>query len=109
MQEAVQDVHRFPHPTGNKAAEQGDIGIGHVVVADASPPTVPQMVLAQEVLFIDVPLGAIRSRPLARAPEFREEEAIIPVDHAHIGVEEFLLGDMALIDVSDLEAIEVLE
>ena len=43
------------------------------------------------------------------APEFGEHEAIIAIDHAHIGVEEFLLGDMALIDVGDLEAIEILE
>jgi hypothetical protein len=109
LQEAIQDVHGFPHPTGHKAAEQGNIGIGYMVVADALPPAVPQVVLTQEVLFIDVPLGAIRGSPLARAPEFGQEEAIIPVDHAHIGLEEFLLGDMALIDVSDLEAIEVLE
>jgi hypothetical protein len=80
-----------------------------VVVADAPPPTVPQLVLTAEVLFLDVPLGAVRGRSLARAPEFGQQEAIIPVDHAHIGFEECLLGDMALIDVSDLEAIEVLE
>jgi hypothetical protein len=68
LQEPVQEVHGVPHPPGHQAAEPGTIGLGHVGVAEASPPAVPQVVLTQEVLFIDVPLGAVRGGPRARAP-----------------------------------------
>ncbi len=27
LQQAVEDIDRFPHPAGNEAAEQGDVGV----------------------------------------------------------------------------------
>jgi hypothetical protein len=67
------------------------------------------MVLTQEVLFIDVPLRAVRCRALARAPEFGEQKTVIAIDHADIGIKELLLRDMTLIDVGNLESIQVLQ
>src|SRR5712692_6571360 len=78
FQEAVQDVDRFPDPTGNEAAEQGDVGVGDMIIADATPASVADVVFAQQILFIDIPLGAVRSGSLARAPQFGQSEAIIP-------------------------------
>ena len=60
LQQAVQDIHGFPHPAGNEAAEQGDVGVRDVVVADSTPPAIPNMVLTEQVLFVDVPFGAVR-------------------------------------------------
>jgi hypothetical protein len=46
---------------------------------------------------------------LARAPELGQQEAIIAIDHVDIDVEQFLLGDMVLIDIHDLEPVHILQ
>src|SRR5712692_4796416 len=78
------------------------------LIADATPASVADVVFAQQILFIDIPLGAVRSGSLARAPQFGQSEAIITIDHLHIGIEKFLLRNVTLIDIGHLEAIEVL-
>lgn len=58
-QQAVQDVDALVHATRNEVAEQRHVFVGHVVVADAAIATVADVVLRQEVVFVDAPLGAI--------------------------------------------------
>jgi hypothetical protein len=67
------------------------------------------MVLTEQVLLVDVPFGAVRRGPLAGAPALGQYEAVIPIDHVDIRLEEFLLSDMVLIDICDLEPIHVLQ
>jgi hypothetical protein len=43
LEQSVQDVDRFPDPTGDEVAEQGYVGIGDVVVGDATVPAVADM------------------------------------------------------------------
>jgi hypothetical protein len=65
LQQAVEDIDRFPDATGNEATEQGDVGVRDVVVADPTSPAIANVVFAEEVLFVDVPLRAVRGGPLA--------------------------------------------
>jgi len=48
-----------------------------MIVADATPAPVADVVFAEQILFVDIPLGAVRGGPLARAPQFGQLEAII--------------------------------
>src|SRR5712692_5682426 len=97
----------FPDTTCNETAKQRDVGVSDMVVPDPTPAPIPNVVFTEEVLFIDVPLGAVRRRPLSGAPQFRQPEPIIAINHVDIGIKEFLLSDMALIDVGDLKAIQI--
>jgi len=56
-------MNRFPNATSNETAEQGDVGIGDVVIADAAPPAVADVIFTEEVVFVDIPL-----RPVGRGP-----------------------------------------
>src|SRR5215831_4597128 len=87
FQQAVQNVDGFPHPTGNEATEQGNIGVGDVVIANPAPAPIADMVLTEEILFVHVPLGAVCSGPLARAPELGQHKAVIAIDNLDIDVE----------------------
>ena len=65
LEQAIEDIDRFPDATGNEATEQGDVGVRDVVVADPTPPAIANVVFTEEVLFVDVPLGAVRRGALA--------------------------------------------
>ena len=67
-QQAIENVDRFPDATGNEAAEQRDVGVGDVVIADPAPAAIAEMVFTEQILFVDVPLGAVGSGALARSP-----------------------------------------
>jgi len=80
-----------------------------VVVTNPAPAAIPNVILTEQILFVDIPFRAICGRPLSGAPQLGQHETVVAIDHGHIGIEEILLRDMALIDVGDLEAIQALE
>jgi hypothetical protein len=59
LEQAIKDIDRLPHPTRDKMAEQGDLAICHVIIADPAIAAIADMVFGQEILFVDIPLHAI--------------------------------------------------
>src|SRR5512138_3280034 len=106
FEQAVEDVDRFPDSTRHKATEQGNVGIGDVIVPQTSPAAVAEVVLTEQVVLVYVPLRAVRRRALTGPPQFGQHRAIVAINHADIGIEQFLLGDMILVDISHLAAID---
>jgi len=45
VQQPVEDVDRFPHPTRDESGEQGDVGVGNVPVRD--PAETPMLAVAE--------------------------------------------------------------
>ena len=63
------------------------------------------MIFTEQILFIDIPFGAIGGRAFSGAPPFDQFETIVAIDHADDGIEELLLGDVVLIDIRDVPTI----
>lgn len=80
-------------------AEQGNIGIGDIIVANVTVATVPQVVFRQKVLFIDILLGAIDRGMFLRTPLLRQEKSIVGIgDFINSGLE-LIAIDMSLMNV----------
>jgi len=57
--ERVQDVDAFVGATRDEVAEQSDIQVGDVVVADATKAAIADVVLGERVPLVQIPLGAV--------------------------------------------------
>lgn|GEM_PF-4723590 len=66
--ESIQDIHCFPDATGNEMREQRDIRVADVVVGNATIAAVTDMTLRQQIIFVQIPLGAVCRRALCVAP-----------------------------------------
>ena len=77
-----------------------------MIVADPSPPPIADMIFGQEVLFIDIPLGAVRGDVLPGAPELGQRKLIVGIDDLHDRVIQQRFADMPLIDPGDLFPIQ---
>ena len=53
-------------------AEQGDVGIGDVVVSNPAIAPVPNMLFGQEIVFVQIELGPISRSCGASAPKVRQ-------------------------------------
>jgi hypothetical protein len=102
LQEPVEDVHRLPHTAGDEVAEEGNIRVRDVVVGDPTIAAVPDRVLGQQILLVQVELGAVRSGGLAGPPQPRQAAAVVAVDHFPKGGVQTSGGDMPPIGVRDL-------
>ncbi len=69
--EPVQDVHRLMHAARNEVAEERDVHVGDMVVANPAVPAITDVILRQQILLIQIPLRAIRGRAFATAPVLR--------------------------------------
>jgi hypothetical protein len=69
LEQTVEDVDRLPDAARNEVAEEGDVGVGDLVVADASVSAIADVVLREKVLFIEIPPSARPKRvcPIPRA------------------------------------------
>jgi hypothetical protein len=65
LEQPVEDVDRLPNAAGDEVAEERDVGIGDVVIADAAIASVADMVLGEQVLFVQVPACAVGRSVLA--------------------------------------------
>lgn len=59
MQQAVEDVDRFPNSTRDEMTEQRNVGIREVVIANATITTIANVIFSQEVVLVNIPLGPI--------------------------------------------------
>ena len=80
VEQPIKKVKRLKDSAGNETAEERNVGVRDVIVANASVAAVADMVFSQEVVFIDVPLGAINRGTAARAPELGEVKLVVIID-----------------------------
>ena len=69
LEQAIQNIDRFPHPTGDEVAEQRDVRVTDMVVRNAPETAVPHMMLAQQIIPDQFDMGAIGNGPLPTAPQ----------------------------------------
>ena len=63
--EQVEDVRAFIGATWDEVAEQGDVQVGNVVVADSAKTAIADVVLRKQVPFVQVPFGPVSRDVLA--------------------------------------------
>ena len=80
LHQSINDIDSFPDPTGDEVREEQDIQVAHMVVGDASKPTITDMLLCQQVLFCQIVLRPISSSSLARSPTQRKRTPMEAVD-----------------------------
>lgn len=87
-------------------AEERDVGIRDMIIADSPIAAIADVVFGQQVLLVHLPLGAIGGSPFAGAPEGGQMEAIVGGDDRTDGFIQFFFGDMVLIDPGQITAID---
>jgi hypothetical protein len=80
LHEPIKDVDRLPHAAGDEAGEQGDVGIGDVVVSDAAIATVTNVPGTHEIILAEPDVRAVGDRRVTTAPMPRQREAEVLID-----------------------------
>jgi len=57
--EKVENVVALPGATGDEIGEEGDVGAGDMIVADATVATVANMLFGEQIMLVQLPLCAI--------------------------------------------------
>src|SRR5438445_318965 len=70
-----------------------------MVIPHTTPAAIPDVIFTEQILFVDIPFGAIGGRAFSGAPPFDQFKAIIAIDYADDGIEELLFGDGVVIDI----------
>lgn len=109
LDQAVENVDRFVHAAWNEMAEERDVHVGHMVIADAAVPAVADVVFGEQILLVHIPLGPVGRHALSRAPVFRQQEFIVGVDDLDDGLFQPLLRDVVQVEPGDLLAAQVLD
>jgi hypothetical protein len=65
FEQPIEDVDSFPDTAWNEVAEQSNVGIRDMVVADATITSVTDVVFGGKILFVQVPSLAVRRSMLA--------------------------------------------
>jgi len=76
----IKNMNRLPDTAGDEAGEQGDIGVGDVVVSDTAISTVADVPGTNEIILAEFDVGAVGDRCSATAPMPRQRKANILVD-----------------------------
>jgi len=105
----VEDGVALVGAAGQEAREQGDVGIGHEIVADAAIAAVADVVGGFQAFGMHVPLHAVGGGGVAGAPVPVQADAGVGVDHAGDGVIQVLLRDVALVGEGHVSAVQTLE
>ena len=74
-------MDRLPHAAGDEAGEQGDVGIGDVVVSDAAIATVTNVPGTHEIILAEPDVRAVGDRRVTAAPMPGQREADVLIDH----------------------------
>jgi hypothetical protein len=95
LQQPVDDVDGLPHPAGDEPGEQGDVGVGDVVIRDPAGPAVPDRGLGQEVVDERVDLGAVGGHAGPVTPGADQVQLAERVDDVGDGAVQLADGDVA--------------
>src|SRR4029450_7106628 len=70
LRDKIEDMMPLPGPTGNKAREEGNVGIRNEIVTNSPIPTVADVILGHEISGIDLPLSPVCRSRGPQAPQF---------------------------------------
>ena len=68
LHQRIKDVDRLPHAAGDEAGEQGDVGIGDVVVCDAAIAAIANVRGSHEIILAELDVRAVGDRRSGRRP-----------------------------------------
>src|ERR1039457_136201 len=105
LEEAIEYVDRLPHATGDEVGEKSNVRVRDVVVADSSIPSVADVVLREQVLLVQIPLGAINRSTFPGSPAFGQRKAVVGVDNFPNRLLQTLFSDVAPVNPGNLSTI----
>lgn len=68
LEQTIQNVHRFPDSTGNEVSKQSYIGVGDMVISNATIATIANVVFREQIVFKDLKLTTVSCRCFSTAP-----------------------------------------
>ena len=71
LEQAINDVDRFPDTTGNEVAEKSNVGVRDVVIGNAAITPLTHMSFRQQAVFAQLKLRPIGDDRFASPPEKR--------------------------------------
>src|SRR6266568_6419960 len=80
LEQSFKDVDGLPDAARDEVAEQGYVGVRHMVVGNSTVRTVSDRILSQEAILGQVIFGAIGRSRTAAAPDLGEVAAVIRID-----------------------------
>jgi hypothetical protein len=95
LEQPVDDVDGLPHPAGDEPGEQGDVGVGDVVVRDPARPAVANRGLGEEVIDERVDLRAVGGHAGPVTPGADQVQLAERVDDVGDGAVQLADGDVA--------------
>jgi len=87
--------------------EQRDVIVADVIVGNTAIAAIADVALRQQVVLVQVPLGAVGRRAFRVAPVVRQPEPVVGVDDGTDRRFQFLRGDLALVDEGNLARAQV--
>jgi hypothetical protein len=81
LEQAVENIHRFPYPAGDEVAKQGDIRVADMMVRDAAELAIAHMMGSQQIILAEFDVGPIGDGALSRPPEKRQLKSRVFLDH----------------------------
>ena len=81
LEQAIENIDRFPHPTGNEMAEESDVRVADMVVRDAAKLAIAHMMLAQQIIPDEFNVGPIGNGRLPAAPQKRQFKPRVFFNH----------------------------
>ena len=91
-QQTVQDMDALVSSTRYEVAKQRNELVRHMVVPNSAVTPIADMVLGHQVLFIQIPFGAICRCVLARSPVSRQFEFVVGINDGDDGLVQGIFG-----------------
>jgi hypothetical protein len=107
--QSIQEVDRFVDAAGDEMAEQRNVPVRDVVIADATVTALVDMAFREQILLVEIPLRAIGGSVFAVSPVFGQEEWVVGIDHPDDGLLQTLRGHVVQVQPRDLLATESLD
>src|SRR5215204_4188381 len=107
LEQAVEKINRLPDPAGDEVGEQGDVGVGDMIVANAAITSVADVVLGEQVLLVQIPFCAVDGSALARSPTSWQGEASVGIDDLANRFIEPLLRNVPPVDPGKLSPVDI--
>ena len=103
----IENINGLPDTTRNEVREERDVGVRHVVIANAAVPSVADVIFRKQVLLVQIPAGSVSGGGLSRAPVLWERKKVIGIYDRCNGLFEFRFRDVPLIDPGILPAVDI--
>ncbi|MCY1228153.1 hypothetical protein D9M72_404510 [compost metagenome] len=99
LEQTLNYVDRLPDARRDEVLKHGDVVVGHVPISHRAHLAVAEVVAGQQVVVVEVELGAVGRHRLAVAPQLGQIKLQVELHQLPVGLVQFLQREMAPVGV----------